>query len=452
MYIRRPVPVLIEREFLTGRSSQFKKATRLIVGDILSLQTFTEDPVRINQEYGAKRAGCSIATFNKALKELQQERDGIRFIVQTENHRAGHNAKGYNVPPEALSEGFEWKTVYAETAKQLECPGHLVTEDTEAQRIHFRNIRTDQYLPAIEFLQRKEREGRLEVVNWKQVYAYKNAKQLAEALTDISALKIIDPKVEDGQSLLLELSFRFNQLHELVTGGADTFIFLHEQTQRIYSTFTLIPREFRKALRYHYTGGNYTKRLRPAEIAPYNGCNLVEVDVRNCQPLLLAALLKTEGIQARRMLQDTQEGTFHSAMMKTLGIDDKDPYKARLFHFLYGRPNDPTRAEFSEAFTDLYGMEAVKFIEEHKRTKGYKALPILLQRMESSAMIFKAARRVRHLHPAAPVLSVHDSLLIPDREEIQEATSLAIKSAFSELWHIEAKTNYEESKRRTNEG
>jgi hypothetical protein len=449
-YVQRPVPVLVENEFSTGKSSRI---ARLIVGDILAhqYQVGQDEPVRINQQYGAARAGCSVHTFNQALSRLQKG----AFVVQTENHRKGHNAKGYNVPAEILSEGFSWKSFHVHQANPLHTPGHIQTEDTEAQRIHFRNIRADHYLPAIEFLQRKERAQLLEVTDWRQFYKCRNAQQLAEILTDISALKIIDPKGKNAQALLLELSFRFYQLHQLATGGADTFIFLHEQTQRIYSTFTQIPREFRKGLRYHYTGGNYTRNLKPAEIAPYNGCGFAEVDVRNSQPLLLSVFIKKNGIHAPRLLNDTQGGTFHISMMDALGIphDQKNTgYKPRLFHYLYGRANDPTRDEFKAAFSDLYGGEAAAWIEQHKREKGYRSLPINLQQLESAAMIYRAARRVRHLHPSAPVLTVHDSLLIPDRPDILEASSLAIKRAFSDLYGIDARTSYEDSQKHTHEG
>ena len=447
---------MYERYFSTGRRSHTKTVSRLILGDILSVQAFRSDPVHINQEYGCRRAKCSKATFTKALKELQEGVDGRPFIVQTSNHRAGHKAKGYNIPSEVLSEGIEWKELPIDKPAITELPGHLQTEDTEAQRIHFRNIRADWYFPSLAFLERMKTEregtpGRIVSINFEEFNKVRSAQQLAEALTDFSRPPIVTTNLEDPGAFLLEIAYRFHQLHQLATGGTDYFIFQLDLTQRIYSTVTQIYREARGGFRYHYTGGNYTRLLRPSEIAPYNGLPFTEIDVANCQPLILAALLNGEGVPCKKLLQDTQDGSFHRTMMNALGITDKGTQKKQLFHYLYGRPNDRSRDPYREAFTDVYGHESSQFIEQHKWENGYKALPIQMQRMESSAMIFRASRRVRHLHPSAPVLSVHDSLLIPFREELIQDTRKAIKHAFYDLYGVEATVN-EDSKTDQNEG
>ena len=438
IYVRRPSLYAIERQ--NFRTPRVHEIAQLIAGDVLAQQFSigSPDPVPINQTFGKMRAGCNKTHFSEALKGLLEQ-----GILHTDRqYIVGKKARSYIVTEEALEMDFEWKTFNVNADADERYLNYIENSDTEAQKKHFFNIRPDWYTGAGQYLERKEAQGLLSI-DWEQFYKMKTAQQLSERIREVV-------QVQKGVGskrtffLLCELKYRFGQLHELRNGTEDTYCHQSEINGRIYSTFTQIPREVRKNIRYEYAGHKWTKWGHPAEVFPYNGTEFIEIDVKNCQPVLLAALLKREGVEADELLKDTTEGKFHGRMMEALGIDTKDKdtiYKPALFHFLYGRAGDPTRKKFRDIFAAIYGKEGVEFIEAHKRQHGHHELPIQLQRMEATAMILKAARRVRHLFPSAPVLSVHDSLIVPNEEKIVEATIGAIKKAFSDLYEVNVKTN-----------
>ena len=66
-----------------------------------------------------------------------------------------------------------------------------------------------------------------------------------------------------------------------------------------------------------------------------------------------------------------------------------------------------------------------------------------MQKMEAAAMIYRAARRVRHLFPSAPVITVHDSLMIPHDEKIIKAAVKAVKGAFFDLYGLNVTVTHE---------
>lgn len=436
IYVRRPSLHAIERH--NFRTERIHEIAQLIAGDVLAQQfsVGSSDPVPINQTYGTIRAGCRKNRFNEALNGLLEQ--GILYTDR--QYIVGKRARAYTVTEEALELDFEWKSFSVNADADERYLNYVENNDTEAQKKHFFNIRPDWYRAAWEYLERKEVEGF--TIDWNQFYQMKTAQQLSERIREVVH---IHKGVGEKKTffLLCELKYRFSQLHELRNGTENTYCHQSEVNGRIYSTFTQIPREFRKNNRYEYAGNNWTKWGHPAEVFAYNGKALTEVDVNNCQPVLLAALLKREGVEADKLLKDTTEGKFHARMMTALAIDPKEKdttYKPALFHFLYGRAGDPTRNKFKDVFAWIYGAEALEFIEEHKRKHGHHELPIQLQRMEATAMIMKAARRVRHLFPSAPVLTVHDSIIVPDEEKIVKATSKAIKRAFFDLYGVEVKT------------
>jgi hypothetical protein len=63
--------------------------------------------------------------------------------------------------------------------------------------------------------------------------------------------------------------------------------------------------------------------------------------------------------------------------------------------------------------------------------------------MEAAAIIKRAARRIRHLYPHAPVITCHDSIIVPEDEAILAATDAAIKHAYKTLYGLDVSTNYE---------
>jgi len=428
------------------RTKREREIAKIITGDIATQQWNEGEPVFINLhgKYGAARIGCSKRGYYGALKALLDQ----DYLITDNHYIKGKKAKGYQITEKLITEGFKWRTytVNQVGADQMQ-QSFEENPDTEAQLAHFPNLRPDWMLSAaLGYMERKQATGHITAIDYDLFYKHiKTPQQLSEAIEAVITISD-ELSAKDRFFLIGELKWRFIQLHDLRQGTLPYQCHQSTVNDRIYSTLTQIPREFRKAMRVQYTGEKWTKWGHPAELAPYNGKEMTEVDVKNAQPCLLAALLTKEGVRADDLLKDTTEGKFHGLMMQTLGIEpsEKDiTYKPALFHFLYGRHNDPTRKEFKAAFRALYGSEATNWIESHKREHGHHELPIIMQKMEAAAMIYRAARRVRHLFPSAPVITVHDSLMIPHEEKIIKAAVKAVKGAFFDLYGLNVTVTHE---------
>ena len=178
-----------------------------------------------------------------------------------------------------------------------------------------------------------------------------------------------------------------------------------------------------------------------------NGEPLVELDVANCQPLLLAAALQdpqiwTTYIDLRAISRggqhngregpppappstlldtvDTQElrrftgfcerAELYDYLESSGGFPDKETTKKRFFSRLYGRPGGRpsimARILAAEWPTCWAAIDAVK------RAYHYKATSQVLQRLESAVMIDGVCGRLVREVPDVCFLTVHDSLLV----------------------------------------
>ena len=72
------------------------------------------------------------------------------------------------------------------------------------------------------------------------------------------------------------------------------------------------------------------------------------------------------------------------------------------------RKNSVT-SEFKRRFSETFPKVA-EVIRQHKR-KDYRFLSRLLQNYESTVIINRVCRRLMNEHPAAPIYTIHDSIL-----------------------------------------
>ena len=458
IYTRRPIPAIAK----AIKPTKAQRIAELLTGDVLVSEIVQRgEPVNVNQEQAAKRSGCSTDTVKRALQDLVKR----QILTVHKEYSAGNFARSYTLTEAARDSPVIWRTYRVNRLAQIDNPAHIQNEDTAAQLEAFNRITVDWRTAAQLFIERKVSAGACTMIDqrkaWGNFHRCKSPAQIAQALDQI--LTIEDTR--EGKYTRLEFEFRMYQLDELARGAADYYAFEHSKTGRIYSTFTQIPREFRKCLRVHHSGA-WNANSQPAEIAPYYGKRMHEVDVKASQIALLSALLDRGGINASKLKEDTAKGKFHGRMMGEMNIpaEAKDTkYKPALFHWLYGfeykeghqpkrkgsdqlkrwNEGQQTRAAFAGAFGQMYGAAALQYIQDHKRRKGYKALPIELQKMEAAAIIKRAARRIRHLYPQAPVITCHDSIIVPEDEAILAATDAAIKHAYKTLYCLEVSTNYE---------
>jgi len=458
IYTRRPVPAIARAE----KPTKAQRIGELITGDVLISEIVQSgEPVHINQQQAAKRSGCSTDTIKRALKELVKR----QILSIHKDYSAGHFSRSYTLTEAAKASPVIWRTYKVNRLAELDNPAHIQNEDTASQLEAFKRITIDWQTAAQLFIERKVNAGSCTLQEerkaWGIFYRCKSPAQIAQRIEQILTLE----DTREGRFTRLEIEFRLYQLDELARGTADYYAFEHVKTGRIYSTFTQIPREFRKCMRAHHFGA-WNANSQPAEIAPYYGKRMYEIDVKASQITLLAALLSTGGINTQQLREDTANGRFYPRILEAMNIPaaEKDTrLKPALFHWLYGfeykrghqpkrkgsdqlkRWNDAqeSRTKFAQAFAQMYGAQAVAFIQDHKKRKGYKALPIELQKMEAAAIIKRAARRIRHLYPHAPVITCHDSIIVPEDEAILAATDAAIKHAYKTLYGLDVSTNYE---------
>jgi hypothetical protein len=148
-----------------------------------------------------------------------------------------------------------------------------------------------------------------------------------------------------------------------------------------------------------------------------DGKPLVNLDIRNSQPLIFGLILQRHygppramPDDARRYVELCQQGRFYDVLMAESGIppDRRATFKRRFFgHVFFCRNLPETEAArlFGTAFPTVYAA-----VRQEKR-RNYADLAKNLQRTESGLMIGGVVARLMREAPHVPLLTVHDSIL-----------------------------------------
>jgi hypothetical protein len=195
--------------------------------------------------------------------------------------------------------------------------------------------------------------------------------------------------------------------------------------------------------RVHHNITNLSKKIRP--FLRYNNQPLVELDVRNAQPLLFNFLISNylEGekctiskflpyvhpldIQIFKKL--TEEGKFYNYLMDELDIkEDRDEFKIRFFSkVFYSRENANYVPEERKKFRKLFPNVA-NIISYYKKD-DYRDLAVQLQKIEADIMIKKVIPGLER--KKIFVLTIHDSVLV--QPEMVEAVKNIILNEFQKF-------------------
>ena len=184
---------------------------------------------------------------------------------------------------------------------------------------------------------------------------------------------------------------------------------------RIHHNIANLPREYRRFVRLAGEG-------------------LASVDVSASQPLLLALLLTGRATpptppkrgatptppsfglysdaSATEFLRDCLAGRVYDRLVGETGYT-RDEVKPLFLAVIYGHP-EHMGTRVGEAVRRLY-PSAFRAVADLNYALGHGGLPRLMQRDESRVMIGRAAGRMVREYPDVPVLTVHDSLLVPPR-------------------------------------
>jgi hypothetical protein len=132
-------------------------------------------------------------------------------------------------------------------------------------------------------------------------------------------------------------------------------------------------------------------------------------------------------VDERRFLRLCEEGRLYEELMEITGTRIRQWAKEGFFELLFGK-NSVTSA-FKSAFTEAFPHVA-EVARIHKR-KDYRFLSRLLQNYESTVVINRVCRRLMTEHPAAPVFTIHDSVLTT--AEYQADVGRIVRQEFASL-------------------
>lgn len=213
--------------------------------------------------------------------------------------------------------------------------------------------------------------------------------------------------------------------------------------------------------RFHSNLTNIKKELR--HYITYDGQTLVNVDIKNSQPLLSSVLFdpyfytnkkkgqrvnlydfpslfqylvnnnkytythtiimlvktlqKLDNKEVKKYLRMAKSGNFYEYLSKAMypkQAFDKGRMKELTFKVFFSSNraiqgmSNWTKKEFKWRFNGIYNMFAAI------KRKNHKALSHILQRIESEIMIQNVCKRISIEHPTLPIFTIHDSILTTD--------------------------------------
>ena len=201
----------------------------------------------------------------------------------------------------------------------------------------------------------------------------------------------------------IEWKIRVNMMAlQAIIDGA-WFVHRPNNKSRVYTNLTSLKREFRKLLKY-------------------NGQFLVELDIRNSQPLIASILIKDYWEKEKNfpipadILQyqkDCEAGVFYDYFMKLNDVQDekRGEFKVQLFAEVFfskvSRRNTVLKTQFIEKYPSAY--DAICHIKGGLDSKHYNKFAILLQTKEAS-IIFDDVN-VGLLREDIPAFNIFDSIL-----------------------------------------
>ena len=148
---------------------------------------------------------------------------------------------------------------------------------------------------------------------------------------------------------------------------------------------------------------------------------MVEVDIRNAQPLMLACLYGDDDCkESWKYRALVESGIFYEHVMKVTGCSDRDAVKRAVMVFLCGKTKVPLIPQyFQDEFPILYGI-----IKAHQN-KQWKSVAHILQNLESNIIVKRVCEEF-------PVVSMHDGVICPQdiAGDVESRTKELIKQEY----------------------
>ena len=201
------------------------------------------------------------------------------------------------------------------------------------------------------------------------------------------------------------------------------FVHRKDEKSRVHTNLTNLKKDFRYFLRY---GGN----------------PLMELDIRNSQPLIATILIKDFWIKKCKIIpadvmkyqKDCEAGTFYDYFMiqNKVSKDKRGEFKAQMFGEVFFSKVSKRKTVLKKQFISKYpgAYEAICYIKGGLGSKTYNQFAIQLQRKEAS-IIFDTVN-MGLLKQGIPAFNIFDSILcLPEHQEIASEKLLEAFSAFN---------------------
>lgn len=205
--------------------------------------------------------------------------------------------------------------------------------------------------------------------------------------------------------------------------------------------------------RVHTNLTNLNRNFRP--FLTYEGKELVELDIRNSQPLIASILIKNWFVQknldipadVKEYKKNCENGSFYDYFMELNGVgdsqEDRSKFKIQFFAEIFfskvSKRNTKLKTQFIEKYPSCY--EAICDIKGGYGSKTYNQFAILLQKKEAQ-LIFDNIN-MGLIRRGVPAFNIFDSILVPE-EHKDEAEEL-IMTTFSKE-NLKPTINYTELK------
>ena len=149
----------------------------------------------------------------------------------------------------------------------------------------------------------------------------------------------------------------------------------------------------------------------PKELRPYlrlDGRGLVEVDIRNCQPMLLGSLYSDRhSAEAKRYNEIVEGGNFYEFMQDQTGYS-RDEAKDRFLSFAFGEVRFAESSKFGQAFSGIFPQ--LRAAMDGVKCGDYVKMSALTQKLEADLVINTVVPMCER--ERIPVLTIHDSLMM----------------------------------------
>lgn len=181
--------------------------------------------------------------------------------------------------------------------------------------------------------------------------------------------------------------------------NSGNLFFKFDDYGRLHTNFTILKKDIRN---------NYLT---------IEGDKLLEIDIRNSQPLFLALFLKKE--INREVISSNKEfklyfdlvknGIFYDYIMDKYKELDRNEVKILTYKVFFGRNIDSVKENsiFKDLFPTIYN-----YLKEFKQlNNNYKTLSHELQQLESNFIFNTAIKRIYNENEYIKLITIHDSIL-----------------------------------------